>query len=148
MDNNNGKKEPRATVRILSNLLNSHDFERFEEENRQEFVEEDFCACLMRMCQSKGLTKSEMISRSGIERTYGYQIVRGLRNPTRDKVIQFAIGLGLDFDQTQNLLRAAHQGALYPRIKRDAAVIFALAHNLSFADTQCLLAQIGEIPLD
>lgn len=148
MDNNKNSKEPRATVKILSNLLNSHDFERFEKENHQEFVEESFCDCLIRQCQSKGMTKSTMINRSGVERTYAYQIIRGLRNPTRDKVLQFAIGLGLDFDETQMLLRAAHQGALYPRIKRDAAIIFSLAHNLSFTDTQSLLDQIGEIPLD
>lgn len=147
MDNKDTKKESRSTAKILSNLLNVHDFDQFEEENKHDFVDENFCQCLCRLCGSKGVSKSEMISRSGIERTYAYQLVRGARNPTRDKVLQFAIGLGLDFDETQVLLRSAHQGALYPRIKRDAAIIFSLAHSLSFADTQSLLGQIGEIPL-
>lgn len=137
-----------ATRRVLENLLNSRDFSSFESSNQEDFVEESFCDYLSRLAESKGISKSDMIKNSGIERTYAYQLLRGLRNPTRDKVLQFAIGLGLDLEETQGLLRAAHHSALYPRIKRDAAIIFGLAQHLSYTDILILLDKIGEIPLE
>ncbi len=148
MDSNKKPDNNGATSRVLENLLNSHDFSSFENNNQDNFVEEPFCDYLSRLADSKGISKSDMIKNSGIERTYAYQLLRGLRNPTRDKVIQFAIGLGLDLDETQALLRAAHHSALYPRIKRDAAIIFALTNSLCFTDTLILLDRIGEIPLE
>ncbi len=65
MDNNNEKKESRPTVKVLSNLLNSSDFDQFEKENREEFVQENFCDSLAALCEAKGITRSEMINRSG-----------------------------------------------------------------------------------
>jgi len=148
MDFDKKKNDSGATSRVLENLLNSHDFRSFENNNQDNFIEESFCDYLSSLAESKGISKSDMIKNSGIERTYAYQLLRGLRNPTRDKVIQFAIGLRLDLDETQSLLRTAHHSALYPRIKRDAAIIFGLTQHLSYTDILILLDRIGEIPLD
>ena len=138
------KKSMSVTGRTLENLLNTQDFDSFVNENDENFTEDEFCTCLNRFCEEKNILKSDMVKNSGIERTYAYQLIRGDRSPTRNKVLQFALSLGLNLDETQYLLRVSHQSALYPRIKRDAAIIFCIEHHLSYTETQSMLDSIGE----
>ena len=47
------------------------------------------------------------------------------------------------FDDAQRLLQAAQKSSLYPRIKRDAAVLYCLNHRLSIIETQDMLHELG-----
>jgi transcriptional regulator with XRE-family HTH domain len=91
------------------------------------------------ICNSNGQVPEQVIKRSGIERTYGHQLFNGTRNPSRDKVIQLAFGLELDVDGTQNLLKAAHMNSLYPKIKRDAVILYCIENKKDFFETQSAL---------
>ncbi len=95
---------------------------------------------LRQLCQGRGEIAERVIKRAGIDRTYGHQLFSGRRRPSRDKVIQLAFGFGLDVEETQQLLKAARHTALYPKIKRDAAIIYCLARNMEIAGAQALLA--------
>jgi len=64
---------------------------------------------LKRLCKEKLLSPSEVVGVANIERTYGLQIFRGIKNPSRDKVIQLAFGFALNLDETQQLLKAANK---------------------------------------
>jgi len=148
MNTDDNKKNQSVTRRVMDELLNADDFDRFADDNDSGFLHDTLGEYIGQLAESLGISRSDMIKNSGIERTYAYQILRGTRNATRDKVLQFAIGLGLDLDRTQDLLRKAGQSALYPRIKRDAAIIFCIVHKLSFVETQSMLDKIGESLLD
>lgn len=76
--------------------------------------------------------------RASTEHT-GHQLFNGTRKPSRDKVIQLAFGFGLDMEQTQQLLKAAQKSPLYPKIKRDAAILYCIMHEFDFVKTQKLL---------
>ncbi len=141
MSDSNKKK---STSGILKNLLNAKDFEVFTEANADSFIEENFGEYLCRICEAKGISRSDIVKLSGIDRTYAYQMLSGVRNPTRDKVLQFAIGLGFTVDETQALLKNSRMSTLYPRIKRDAAIIFCIEHQMSIIETQSMLDKIGE----
>lgn len=95
---------------------------------------------IMQMCAERGETREHVIKRSGINRTYGHQIFNGTRKPSRDKVIQLAIGFGLNIEQTQQLLKAAQECQLTPKVKRDAAILYCIIHHLDFSGAQKLLA--------
>ncbi len=88
--------------------------------------------------------KATLIRRTGIERSYGYQLLKGTRSPGRDKVILFCMAAGLDLHETQRALRAAGEAILYSRKRRDAILIFAINEHLGIADTQELLTQFDE----
>ena len=88
--------------------------------------------------------KAALIRRTGIERTYGYQLLKGMRSPGRDKVLLFCLAAGLDLHETQRALRAAGEPILYSRKRRDAILIFAVNEKLSISDTQELLTQFDE----
>ena len=51
-----------------------------------------------------------------------------------------------DLTQAQEMLRIARRSLLYPRIKRDAVIIYCLHNHLSLMDTQIILQDL-ELPL-
>lgn len=93
------------------------------------------------------LNNRDLIMRSGIERTYFYQIINGTRQPGRDKVLLLALAAKLTLKETQRALELCNLGVLYPRRRRDAIISFAINHHLSVADTQELLLNFNENPL-
>lgn len=88
---------------------------------------------------NKKLSKSEVISRSGIEKHYGYQILSGAKNPSRDKLIMLGFGIGMDADELNRLLKKCGYGELYPRDARDSVIIFSLLHRMDVIATNELL---------
>ena len=101
---------------------------------------------LRRLCEERDIVPEQVIKKAQIDRTYGHQIFNGTRVPSRDKLIQIAFGFGLTFEETQNLLKSAGKSVLYPKFKRDAAIIFGISHQMDIMEMQYLLTSI-EIPL-
>ena len=52
--------------------------------------------------------------------------------------------MGLSLKETQRLLAVGGCGALYPRVRRDAAVIFALNQKMSLLQAEELLSSLPE----
>lgn len=98
---------------------------------------------ITRICSERGKKKETIISLSSIERTYGYQLFNGTRKPSRDKAIQLAFGFGMSLEETQRLLQAADKSLLYPRLKRDAAIIYCIDHQFDMNETQIMLYDLG-----
>lgn len=96
----------------------------------------------------KILTSGKMISAviqdAQIQRTYGYQILNGTKNPGRNKVIALSLALQLSLDDTQRALTLSGESILYSKNKRDSALIFALQKNLSVQQTNELLFDMKE----
>lgn len=96
----------------------------------------------------KILTSGKMISAviqdAQIQRTYGYQILNGTKNPGRNKVIALSLALQLSLDDTQRALTLSGESILYSKNKRDSALIFALQKNLSVQQTNDLLFDMKE----
>ena len=137
----------KSTGRLLEELMEAQSFSEFEAENTENMTGKQFTEYLGELCEKKGVSRSELVRRSCIERTYAYQIIRGIRQPARDKVLQFAVALALDLDDTQRLLKTANKGELYPRIRRDAALIFCITHGMELPAVQQFLFDLGEEPL-
>ncbi|MDR1688119.1 MAG: helix-turn-helix transcriptional regulator [Clostridiales bacterium] len=98
------------------------------------------------ICEAKGIAPEHIIRKSGMSRSYGYQIFSGIRKPSRDKVLQLAVSFEMDYDETQELLRTARKSPLYPKVERDAAIIYALHKKLNIAEVQALLNELA-LPL-
>ena len=87
----------------------------------------------------KHLSKSSVIKNADLDRTYGYEILRGSKKPSRDKIIQLCIGANLSLDETNKALKIGNCGQLYPKIMRDSIIIFALNKNLNIIQVNELL---------
>lgn len=88
-----------------------------------------FLDYLTMLLDTHHLSKSQLIQKTYLERTYAYQILNGTRLPKKDKVLQIAIALELDIHDTNILLTLSQNQTLYPKIKRDALIIFGLNHH-------------------
>lgn len=104
----------------------------------------DIAEHLNELLEAREITVSELSSKLSYDRSYMYQFFNSRRKPTRTLLLQIAILLSLSTDETQRLLRIGQRAALYPRVRADAAVIYALEHGLSLEETDELLTQIGE----
>ena len=103
----------------------------------------DFHTLLRMYCEEKKMLPAHVIEKSQIERTYGHQLFNGTRRPSRDKVLQLSLGLGLSVDNTQRLLRAAGKSQLYPRLRRDAVILYGIQHKLPILAVQESLMKYG-----
>lgn len=135
-----------TTNTLLKQIINSKDFQKVLERNEEEFYEASLPEYLNGLCEERGMRRGEVIARSQIARTYGYQIFNGVRIPSRDKLIQLAFGFGLSLEETQELLRVSGKSILYAKMKRDAACIFGISHKMSVMEVQDLLESVG-VPL-
>ncbi|OQB23944.1 MAG: hypothetical protein BWY11_01504 [Firmicutes bacterium ADurb.Bin182] len=137
-----------STEKMLSKLKAVREIETFIEENGQGFynstIREHFDALL----EKYKISKADAIERSGIERGYAYQILRGAKEAKRDKYIRLAIGMGLDLEDTQQLLTIARHGILYSRILRDAVIIFGINNHFDIIKLQMLLEEQHAEPLE
>ena len=98
----------------------------------------------MARCQlsAEDLTRLLLLSRS-----YVYQLLQGKRRPSRDIVIRMALIFHLSVYETQRLLRTAQRGALYPKVHRDACLIYCLEQQLGLQEAYELLQRHQEDPL-
>lgn len=111
---------------------------------KEERISLTFPQTLRDLLEQAGISAPEWMAASNISKSYGYQILRGERTPGRDILLRTALALRLSLKETQRLLAVGGCGALYPRVRRDAAMIFALNHNMTLLETEELLASLPE----
>ena len=131
-----------TTSGLLSRLLKTQNIGRFVKQYEEEMNPPVFSEYISNLCVAKNIKPSEAIRNADIERVYGSQLFRGIRKPSRDKTIQLCFGLELTIEESQSLLKAAEKNALYPKIKRDAVVIYCLQRQMRFYQAQDILAEL------
>ena len=133
-------KENLKTDMLENQLAEISNFSDYLEKNSDSLISEiKLSEYLEQLIEKTGCTKSQIIKRTNLNRAYLYQIFEGRKMPSRDKLIAIGIGMQLDFDSMQALLKYAGQRPLYARDTRDAAIIFAIQHDLSFDETNTSL---------
>ncbi|NLI22440.1 MAG: hypothetical protein GX418_12960 [Clostridiales bacterium] len=141
------KEEPLRTGTLWSLLMDSPTFSHFIETNAESLDMPAFSVFITDLCRQRGEPPERVIRRSGIERSFGHQLFRGTRNPSRDTVLLLAFGFQADIELAQTLLKYARCGQLYPRVRRDALISFCLFHRYDLIQTQNLLAEKGMVLL-
>lgn len=106
-----------------------------------------FPVYLARLMEERGISPQQLSELSLLSRSFTYQLCSGTRAPSREIVLRLAIVLGLEVEEAQRLLRVAQRGALYPRVRRDAILIFCLSHRCGLYDADDLLTCHDELPL-
>ncbi len=134
-------EEP-LTEELLSDLLSSPDPERFIDQNG--FVERSLSEYLQQLIVEKGLKQSTVVRDAGLNNTFGYQIFKGTRKASRNKLLQIAFAMGLSLRETDRLLRAAGVNELYCKNRRDAIIIFSVRNGYSLQKTEEELYRFGE----
>lgn len=131
------------TSTLLRRLFKAPNLETFMKKNMQEVTMPLFSEYIIALSKKQGEVPERIINRAGIERSFGHQLFKGSKNPSRDTVIQLAFGFQMNVDDTQYLLQIAQKSILYPKFDRDAAILYCINKGLSFIETQNVLHGIG-----
>ncbi|MGI6046174.1 MAG: XRE family transcriptional regulator [Eggerthellaceae bacterium] len=105
---------------------------------------QDLSSYLEELLKVHGVRRIDAIHNANLNETFGYQIFKGQRNASRDKVLQLALGIGCTLQETQHLLIYANGGALYAKNRRDAIIIYGITHHLSLQAVEEDLYRFGE----
>lgn len=130
---------PKDTAHLLEELRNCADFRSFYNENAEYLPQRTLAAALQRLVQKHGIKKSDAIRRAELSEVYGYQIFSGLRVPERKKLLALVIGMQLDLEEVQTLLKSTGYAPLYAKNPFDCVVIFGLCKKLTVAELNDML---------
>lgn len=142
------KDTTRSLSRRLEQLNKQSDADSFISSHSSE--EQTFCDLLQDQMEERGLSKAEVVRRSGISKNYAYNILSGSRtNPGRDKILALCIASEMTYRQTQHALEIAGVRPLYPRDERDVRIAIAINGGLQeILIINLLLDEYGLDPLD
>ena len=127
------------TSEIVKELGLSQDFQTFYNENKEYMVHADLAGLLTEILQRKGLKKSHVIKNAELSEIYGYQIFSGVRVPERTKLLCLAVGMGLNIDEVQQLLKCAGYPQLYVKKPFDSVVLYGFCKGKSVVEINELL---------
>lgn len=111
---------------ILSNIDDESFLDDFINTKSKDSTELSIPSFFQMVCNDKKISKSELIKNADIDRTYGYQILNGKKNPSRDKILQLCISAKLNLEETNKALKLGNVGELYVKVPRDSVIIFCI----------------------
>ncbi|MBN2558956.1 MAG: hypothetical protein JXB33_09410 [Clostridia bacterium] len=133
----------KSTTQLFDEVVNCGSLEKWIQGNDGHFLDTGLSEYLEELICRCGKSKSGLIKETNIEKSYFYQILCGRRVPNRDKLLKLAIAMGLDYYETQRLLTIGDKSILYPKRKRDAALIYCIGNRYPMKKTQVFLYDFG-----
>lgn len=120
------KDTTRTLSKALEKIQKSEEADQFIQKHGQsDFVY--FYEYLNWIIAQKNLTTAEVITRSGINKNYVYNILNGdKRKPGRDKILALCIGAQMSYSETQRALEIGNVAPLYPKDERDVRIAVAI----------------------
>ncbi len=117
------------TEELLKNLLKSNNIEKYIKENEEHFIDLTISQFLSEYISIKGLTKSAVIKNAEISEIFGFQVLSGTRNPSRNTLLSLCISSKMTLDEVQATLKIAEFAPLYPKSKRDSVIILGITNG-------------------
>ena len=132
----------RLTEDLLARLLNSKSPEDYLSQG--EAIDRELPDYLYALLDAKGMNRSQVARISSINTTFLYNIFEGKSKPKRDNALMLAFALGCDLRQTQRLLRLADVAELWPKVRRDAIIIWCIERGYTREECDDELYRLGE----
>ena len=129
----------KSTTKIVEELGLCADFNTFYNENKDYMVTSSLSEMLDTLLKEKKLRKSQVIKNAELSEVYAYQIFSGLRIPERKKLLCLAIGMTLNLEDVQTLLKCAGYSPLYVKLPFDSIILYGICKNLSVVEINELL---------
>ncbi len=130
------------TEELLDQLLDSPDPAGFCEEHG--IGARTLSEYLNQLLEEKGLKRVDVVHAAGLDATFGYQIFKGTRKASRDKLLQIIFAMGCTLREANRVLCAGGLSQLYCKDRRDAIIIFCLVHGAGLHETDEQLYKFGE----
>ena len=117
------------------------------ERYKRQIIHKPLSRYLCELLDEKGLKRSDVVVRTGLDKAYVYQIFAGKKNPSRDKLITVAFGMKFNEEEIQRMLQLSGHRELWPKDERDALLLFAIQRGMSLEEVHTELERYGLDPL-
>lgn len=134
-----------TTAKLLRMLETSP--RQFRERQLNEKNDPTFHEYLNTLMREREIYAPALIVSACISKTYAYQFINGERLPGRDIILRIGLAMRLNLDEIQRLLTLAGKSVLYPKVRRDAGILYCIRQKMTLDETNALLGDLGEAPL-
>ena len=135
----------KKTDELLEELkFKNTDIQDYINSNPQSFIEINLKEFWDSIIKKSQMSKSDIINKSDFSYVYFYDVIAGKKIPTSDKIVRLILAMHLSLEDCQTALRYCGKSQLYPRIKRDSVIIYAINQQYTVMQTQELLNKSGE----
>ena len=121
--------EERLTEDLLARLLAAPNPDSYLGEGLT--LQRSLADYLHELLAAKGLKRADVYRASGLNSTVVYDAFSGKSRLGRDNALMVAFGLGCSLRETQRLLKLAGAAELYPKVRRDAIIIWCIDRGMS-----------------
>jgi hypothetical protein len=129
----------RTTGELLEALSKTDCIHSYIKMHKDSFIGVSVSDKLSNLVVEKGATKASVIKRAEVNGIYGYQIFSGERKPSRDTLLCLCVGLALNVEESQQLLKLAGYASLYPKHARDCIILHGINNSSSVSEiNECL----------
>lgn len=143
---NSFEQHKKSTAELMEIIVSSQkDIYHLMEHLQSEQLDMELSDYFNLMLNKKGLTPAQVVKKSNLQSTYAYQIISGeKKHPSRNKLLALGFAMELTLEETQQMLKVAQLPILYPRIRQDLVIIFALKEQYALFDVNEILMDLGE----
>ncbi len=131
------------TSELLRELESYESFKAFYREQGDYLIKKELRFYLAELIEKHNIKRSDAIRRAQLNDSYAYQIFSGRRVPEREKLLALAVGMELELDEVQQLLRSGGYATLYIKNEFDSIVIFGICKKMTVADINDILYDHG-----
>lgn len=132
----------RLTEELLDELVDAPSLESYV--SNHEFSRRTLASYLQELLEQKHLERVRVVRMADLNETFGYQIFKGTRHPSRNKVLQIAFAMALTLREANRALTLAGVSSLSCKNRRDAIIIFCLDRSCSLQKVNEELYRFGE----
>lgn len=122
------------TDNLNTELMSPSPLDSYLKEHSDEFLSADIVELLERFYEGKLISKAELARRAGISEVYLHQVFSGRRTPSRDRLLCLCVGMGVELEEAQTLLKRAGYAQMYAKFKRDTIIMYGIAHKLDLSE--------------
>lgn len=142
MAEKNEAPRERLTEELLERLLAAQTPEVYLDQGLT--IDRELSDYLHELLVAKGLKRADVVRASGLNGTFVYDVFAGKSRLGRDHALMLAFGLGCDLRETQRLLRLDGVSELWPKLRRDAVIIWCVEHGFTRSQADDELYRLGE----
>lgn len=124
---------------MINNINSESDLDSFIKGTLSPIITLEFHEYIDEIRVTKKIKKGTLVADSEINRTYCYQILNGMKNPSRDNVIKICLACNLSLDESNKALTLAGFNKLYSKDVRDSLIIYFINNNFSVINANLTL---------